>query len=82
MDNFYLGQIELYPYNFAPKNWTACQGQLLQIKEYLALYDLLGDRFGGDNVETFALPNLEDKSPIPGLTYCMLTIGGLFPEQF
>ncbi len=77
--DYYLGQIELFPYTYVLKDWMACQGQLLQILEYKALYALLGDRFGGDNVTTFALPNLQDKAPLPGLTYCMLVEGGMFP---
>jgi microcystin-dependent protein len=55
----FLGQIELFPYTFAPYSWVACQGQLLSIQQYTALFSLLGTNFGGNGTSTFGLPNLQ-----------------------
>jgi len=72
MDPF-LGQITVFPYNFAPKGWALCGGQLLPIAQYTALFSLLGTQFGGDGRTTFGLPDLRGRVPIgqgsgPGLT--------------
>jgi microcystin-dependent protein len=69
----YVGEIRLFPYNFAPLGWMDCGGQLLSIAEYEVLYVLLGTTYGGDGVQTFALPDLRGRAPIhqgqgPGLT--------------
>ena len=60
----YLGQILLVPYNFVPQNWAACDGSLVSISEYEALYTLLGTTFGGDGQRTFGLPDLRSRVPI------------------
>ena len=57
MDEF-LGTIKLFGFNFAPRGWMTCQGQLLSIAQNTALFSLLGTTYGGDGVTTFALPNL------------------------
>lgn len=76
-----LGQIELFPYNFAPEGWLACQGQLMPINKYQALYSLLGTQFGGDDRTTFALPDLQGKAPAPHLTYCMAVERAVYPRR-
>jgi microcystin-dependent protein len=76
-----LGQIELFPYNFAPKGWLACTGQLLQINQNTALFSLLGTNFGGDGMTTFALPDLQGKAPLAGLTYYMAATNGIYPGR-
>ncbi len=68
----FLGSLLLVPYNFAPQGWLLCQGQLLPIQQYAALFSLLGTTYGGDGVRTFALPDLRGRVPIssgqgPGL---------------
>jgi microcystin-dependent protein len=60
----YIGQIELFPYNFAPLNWLVCNGQLLPISGNDALFALIGTTYGGDGVSTFALPNLNARVPV------------------
>jgi microcystin-dependent protein len=60
----FLGQITVYPYNFPPKGWADCDGQLLPIRQYTALFSLLGTNYGGDGVNTFGLPNLQGRIPI------------------
>ena len=73
MSSPFLGQILTVPYNFAPKRWAFCDGQLLPINQNTALFSLLGTQFGGNGQTTFALPNLQGQVPIhfgqgPGLS--------------
>ena len=70
----YLGMIKIFAGNFAPKGWFTCNGQLLPISQYSSLFSILGTTYGGDGVSTFALPNLQSRTPIgmgqgPGLSY-------------
>jgi microcystin-dependent protein len=73
----YLGQILLTGFNFAPVGWHFCDGSLLAISQNDALYNLIGTTYGGDGVQTFALPDLRGRTAIaqgsgPGLaTYIM-----------
>lgn len=69
----FIGEIKLVPYNFAPRNWAFCQGQILSIAQNTALFSLLGTTYGGNGQTTFALPNLQGRVPIsegqgPGLS--------------
>ena len=57
----FLSQIEAFPYNFAPKGWAFCAGQLMPINQNQALFALLGTTFGGDGRTTFALPDLRGR---------------------
>ena len=61
MAEAFLSQIEVFPFNFAPKGWAFCAGQLLPINQNQALFALLGTTFGGDGVSTFALPDLRGR---------------------
>ncbi len=68
-----LAQILLFASNFAPRNWSFCQGQILAIAQNQALFSLLGTIYGGDGRTTFALPDLRGRAPIgpgqgPGLS--------------
>ncbi|WP_025762613.1 phage tail protein [Dyadobacter tibetensis] len=70
----YLGMICILPYNFVPRGWAACNGQLLSIAQNSALFSLLGTTYGGNGVETFGLPDLRGRVPLgpgsgPGLPY-------------
>lgn len=58
MDPF-VAEIRIFPFNFAPKGWAFCDGQLLPISQNTALFSLLGTFYGGDGKSTFALPNLQ-----------------------
>ncbi|GGG84188.1 phage tail protein [Paenibacillus radicis (ex Gao et al. 2016)] len=60
----YMGEIKLYTFNFVPRGWAACNGQLLAINQNQALYSLLGTTYGGDGVTNFGLPDLRGKVPI------------------
>jgi microcystin-dependent protein len=58
MDPF-LGEVRLLPYSYAPKGWLLCNGQILSIAQYSALFSLLGTLYGGNGTTNFALPNLQ-----------------------
>jgi microcystin-dependent protein len=60
----YIGQITLVGFNFAPVGWALCNGQLLPISQFAALFQLIGTTYGGDGQNTFALPNLQSRIPI------------------
>jgi len=61
MSEPFLGQITIYPYNFAPYQWADCAGQILSISQYSALFSLLGTQFGGNGISNFALPDLQGR---------------------
>lgn len=60
----FIGEIKLVAFNFAPRGWAFCNGQLLPISQNQALFSLLGTIYGGDGRTTFALPNLQGRVPI------------------
>ena len=64
MSSPYLGEIRLFSFNFPPRNWAQCNGQILPVNQYQALFALLGTFYGGNGVSTFALPNLQGSAPI------------------
>jgi microcystin-dependent protein len=69
----FLAEIRLFGFNFAPRGWALCNGQLIAISQNTALFSLLGTQYGGDGRTTFALPNLLGSVPMgvgggPGLT--------------
>ena len=64
MSEYFLGELRLMSFNFAPKGWAQCNGQLLPINQNQALYSLLGTTYGGDGRTTFALPNLQGRVAI------------------
>ena len=76
----FLGQIELFAFNFAPQGWAACEGQLLPINQETALFSLLGTTFGGNGQTTFALPDLRGKAPGDGLAY-YIALQGIYPPR-
>ena len=64
MSEQFLGQIIAVPFNFAPKGWAFCSGQLLPINQNQAMFALLGTTYGGDGIQTFELPNLQSRVPM------------------
>ena len=60
----FLGEIRPFGFNFAPRGWALCDGQILPINQNQALFSLLGTTYGGDGRTTFALPDLRGRSPI------------------
>ncbi len=72
MSDPFLGEVRVVGFNFAPQGWALCQGQLMPISQNTALFSLLGTTFGGDGVNTFALPDYRGRSAVgmgagPGL---------------
>jgi microcystin-dependent protein len=72
MDPF-VAEIRIFPFNFAPKGWAFCDGQLLPLSQNTALFSLLGTTYGGDGKSTFALPDLQGSAAMhpgqgPGLS--------------
>lgn len=73
MSNPFLAEIRIFPFNFAPKGWAFCDGQLLPLSQNTALFSLLGTTYGGDGKSNFALPNMQGNAPMhpgqgPGLS--------------
>ncbi len=69
----FVAEIRIFPFNFAPKGWAWCDGQLLPISQNTALFSLLGTTYGGNGQSNFALPNLQGRAPMhpgqgPGLS--------------
>lgn len=69
----FVAEIRIFPFNFAPRGWAFCDGQLLPISQNTALFSLVGTTYGGDGRSTFALPNLQGRAPMhagqgPGLS--------------
>jgi microcystin-dependent protein len=77
MSEPFLGEIKVISWNFPPKGWAFCNGQLLPINQNQALFSLLGVTFGGDGRQTFALPNLQGRVPIhAGNGFSLGEVGG------
>ena len=64
MSTPYIGEIKIFPYNFAPRGWAACNGQSLPINQNQALFSLLGTTYGGNGQTNFNLPDLRGRVPI------------------
>jgi microcystin-dependent protein len=69
----FVAEIRIFPFNFAPKGWAWCDGQLLPLSQNTALFSLLGTTYGGDGKSNFALPDLQGNAPMhpgqgPGLS--------------
>ena len=74
MSDPYLGEIKLVAFNFTPRGFAPCVGQVLSIAQNSALFALLGTTFGGDGVNTFGLPDYRARAPIG------IGAGGAFPQ--
>src|SRR5580704_12711445 len=73
MANPFVAEIRIFPFNFAPKGWAFCDGQILPLSQNTALFSLLGTTYGGDGKSTFALPDMQGNAPMhpgqgPGLS--------------
>ncbi len=69
----FVAEIRIFPFNFAPKGWAFCDGQLLPLSQNTALFSLLGTTYGGNGKSTFALPDMQGNAPMhpgqgPGLS--------------
>jgi microcystin-dependent protein len=73
MSDQFLGEIRIFSLSFAPAQWAFCNGQLLAVSQFQALFSLLGTNYGGNGTSNFALPNLQGRVPVdvgngPGLS--------------
>jgi microcystin-dependent protein len=64
MSEPFLGELKIISWNFPPKGWAFCNGQLLPINQNQALFSILGTTYGGDGMRTFGLPNLQGRTPM------------------
>ena len=64
MSDPFVAEIRIFPFNFPPKGWAFCNGQLLPLSQNTALFALLGTVYGGDGKSTFALPDMQDCTPM------------------
>lgn len=69
----FVAEVRIFPFNFAPKGWAWCDGQLLPLSQNTALFSLLGTTYGGNGKSNFALPDLQGRAPMhpgqgPGLS--------------
>ena len=76
-----IGQIVLFGGNFAPMGWAFCDGKILQINEFPALYSILGTTYGGDGRTTFALPDLRGHAAIPSGAHFIIAMQGNYPQR-
>lgn len=60
----FLGEVKIVSFNFAPKGWAMCNGQLLPINQNQALFSILGTTYGGNGQTNFGLPNLQGRVPV------------------
>jgi microcystin-dependent protein len=60
----FTAEVRIISFNFPPRNWAFCNGQLLSIQQNQALFSLLGTSYGGNGTQTFALPNLQGRTPV------------------
>ncbi len=65
----FIGEIQMWGCNYAPKNWAFCNGTIISINDQQTLFALLGDTYGGDGRSTFALPDLRGRVPLHRGTY-------------
>lgn len=77
----FIGEIELFPYtSFNPMGWLSCEGQILNVAQYQALFSLLSYQYGGNGTTTFALPNLLGTEPVPNMKY-FIAVEGMYPPR-
>jgi microcystin-dependent protein len=83
MSQPYIGEVRIFAGNFAPAGWAFCDGSILPISQYTALFQLIGTTYGGDGQNTFALPDLRGRVPIHqgndgvGNVYVLAQAGGV-----
>jgi microcystin-dependent protein len=81
----FVAEIRIFGFNFAPKGWAFCNGQILPISQNTALFSLLGTTYGGDGKSTFALPDLQDRAamqPGQGAGLSLHDLGEIGGSQF
>lgn len=83
MSNQYIAEVRAFGFNFAPIDWAQCNGQIIDISQNPTLYQIIGTTYGGNGQTTFALPNLQDLTPLAqgqGLGLMNWNLGETFGE--
>lgn len=70
-------EVKYFAGNYAPRGWAFCDGKMMPIAQWQALYSILGDRFGGDGRTTFALPKIEDLNGCKAI----ICLDGIYPPR-
>ncbi len=84
LDGVFMGEIRYFAFGFVPRGFLQCDGQVLPVSEYQALYALLGGRYGGDGRTTFALPKLpyvESADSHAEMLLPCIAVDGMFPPR-
>lgn len=87
MDYYYIGEIQLFPYSYAPEGFMLCDGTAISISQYQVLFALIGTTYGGDGHNTFAVPNLNNAAPFKGTSIeatgmkYYIAYEGVFPQR-
>jgi microcystin-dependent protein len=78
----YIGQINLFPWKWAPRGWAKCDGSLLSVTDHQALFSLLGTTYGGDGRTNFGLPDMRGKKTVNGqrVNY-YVSLQGIYPSR-
>jgi microcystin-dependent protein len=77
MSEPFIAEIQMFAFSFPPRGWALCNGQILAINQNQALFSLVGTTYGGNGTTTFALPNLQSRTPVhPGNEIVMGQFGG------
>jgi microcystin-dependent protein len=76
----YIGDVVLFAFNYAPQGFVLCNGAMLNIIQYQALYSLIGTTYGGNGSTTFAVPNMLGAEPAPNLMY-YIAVQGYYPPR-
>jgi len=74
----YIGELSTFAFDWAPRGWMPCNGQVLQISDHTALFSLIGTTYGGDGQSTFALPNV---TSAPGQGHVCIALEGVYPPR-
>lgn len=81
MSTPYLGEIRLFPWNWAPRSWHLCDGSILPIQQYTALFSLIGTYYGGNGTTSFALPDTRGRSGLHFGLQNEYTLGEMFGTE-
>ena len=78
----YIGTIQLFGFDYPPRGWEVCAGQILSISQNEVLFAVIGTYYGGDGQSTFALPDLRDATPcgLKPMNWC-ICVQGTFPMR-
>lgn len=76
----YLGSVGLFANAYCPQGTLEANGQMLSIAENEALFQIYGTTYGGDGKDSFAVPDLSGKVPVPGMRYCVM-LSGRWPDH-